>query len=90
MQVKLKNKDGTMHDVDVSSLIITLGNGETLEIADEKTSRPATIPEGVIVWRGKMPEEGASLEELKMSTCGLGMYPLASNMLHLFPYTFSK
>lgn len=44
----------------------------------------------VTVWGGKMPEEGATLDELKNTTRGLGVYPLAANMVHIFPYALRK
>ncbi|GEM_PF-723337 len=90
MKVTAKNENGTTQQLDVTSLIITLDNGETIEISDENKNRPGEVPEGVTVWGGKMPEEGATLDELKNTTRGLGVYPLAANMVHIFPYVLRK
>ncbi|EFH6731083.1 hypothetical protein ID517_002756 [Escherichia coli] len=87
MKIDAKNKNGETQHLEVSSLIITFSNGETIEITDESKVRPASIPEGVIVWGGRMPEEGATLDKLKEMTRCLGLYPLASNMVHIFPYS---
>ena len=90
MKVEAKNKNGSSHALEVTSLVITLSNGETIEISDEFEGRPADVPEGVTVWGGTIPKEGAALDELKASTRGLGVYPLAANMIHLFPRSLRK
>ncbi len=90
MKVEAKNKNGSSKSLKVTSLVITLSNGETIEISDEFESRTTDISEGVIVWGGRVPKEGASLDELKASTRGLGVYPLAANMIHIFPRSLSK
>ncbi len=64
MKIDIKNKMG-IHNTDVSSLIITLNNGETIEITDENKSRPIDIPEGVTVWGGRAPDKEASIDQLK-------------------------
>lgn len=87
MKIDAKNKNGETQHLEVSSLIITFSNGETIEITDEGRIRPTDLPEGVIVWGGRMPEEGATLDKLKDTTRCLGLYPLASNMVHIFPYS---
>jgi len=90
MKVQTKNENGEPLFLNVTSLVITLSNGETIEISDEMKSHPDDASEGVIVWGGRMPKEGASLDELKASTRGLGIYPLAANMIHLFPRSLRK
>ncbi len=90
MKVEAKNKNGSSQSLEVTSLVITLSSGETIEISDEFESRSAEVSEGVIVWGGTAPKEGASLDELKASTRGLGVYPLAANIIHLFPRPLGK
>ena len=85
MKVEFKNVTGEKQLLDVASLVVTLSNGETIEISEEKRDRPAHLSEGITVWGGRRPRENASLEELKASTRMLGIYPLAANTLHLFP-----
>lgn len=90
MKVQTKNENGEALFLEVTSLVITLSNGETIEISDEMKNRPDDLSEGVMVWGGRMPKEDASLDELKASTRGLGIYPLAANMIHLFPHSLRK
>ncbi|MGK3142240.1 hypothetical protein [Pantoea sp. C2G6] len=85
MKITLKHEDGTSQTQDVTSFIITLSSGETLEISEESAGRPAHLCEGVTVWGGRMPEQNASIDQLKAATRLLGIYPMAANMIHLFP-----
>lgn len=85
MKVELKDANGEYHSQEVASLVITLSNGETVEISEEKQSRPAHLAEGITIWGGRIPREDGSVEEWKASTRMLGIYPLAANTLHLFP-----
>lgn len=85
MKIEFKNATGENQSLDVTSLVITLSNGETIEISDEGQCRPSHLSEGITVWGGRMPRENAALDELKASTRPLGIYPLAANTLHLFP-----
>ena len=85
MKVELKNDTGESQLIEVSSIVITLGNGETVEISEEKQSRPAHLAEGITIWGGRIPREDGSVEEWNASTRMLGIYPLAANTLHLFP-----
>ncbi|EAP9800554.1 hypothetical protein WAF85_003120 [Salmonella enterica] len=85
MKVELKSAAGENQPQEVTSLVITLSNGETIEISEEKQGRPTDLSEGITIWGGRIPRENASLEELKESTRMLGIYPLAANTLHLYP-----
>ncbi|EFF0804035.1 hypothetical protein CCF15_004384 [Escherichia albertii] len=88
MKIDVRHENGETQYLEVSSLLIKFNNGETIEITDESNIRPADIPEGVTVWGGgRMPEEGVTLDKLKDTTRCLGLYPLASNMVHIFPYS---
>ncbi len=85
MKIEFKNSAGENQSLDVTSLVITLSNGETIEVSDEGQGRPPHLSEGVTVWGGRMPRENATLDELKASTRTLGIYPLAANTLNIFP-----
>jgi len=85
MKITFSKEDGTTVTQDISSLTITLNNGETLEISEDSEGRPPHLSEGVTLWGGKMPQENATLDELKSSTRVLGIYPLAANVIHVFP-----
>lgn len=43
MKIDAKNENGTTQHLEVSSLIITLSNGETIEITDENKNRPIDV-----------------------------------------------
>lgn len=85
MKIECKNSTREDHSLDVTLLVITLNNGETIEVSDEVQDRPSHLSEGITVWEGRMPRENAPLDELKALTRTLGIYPLAANTLHLFP-----
>jgi len=85
MKIEFKNSAGENQSLDVTSLVITLSNGDTVEVSDEGPARPPHLSEGITVWGGRMPGENATLDELKASTRTLGIYPLAANTLHIFP-----
>lgn len=85
MKVELKLADGTSQAFDALSLLITLSNGETLEVEGENENQPVHLSAGVTLWGGRIPQQNASLQELKASTRGLGVYPLAANIIHIFP-----
>lgn len=85
MKVELKNATGENQSLELTSLVINLSNGETIEISEEKQGRPTHLPEGITIWGGRIPLENANHEELKASTRMLGIYPLAANTLHIFP-----
>lgn len=85
MKVELKNTTGENQSLEVTSLVINLSSGETIEISEEKQGRPKHLSEGITIWGGRIPLENATHEELKASTRMLGIYPLAANTLHIFP-----
>lgn len=85
MKVELKDTTGENKPQEVASLVITLSNGETIEISEEKQGHPAHLAEGITILGGRIPQENASLEKLKESTRMLGIFPLAANTLHVYP-----
>lgn len=62
MKVELKNVNGENQPMEVASLIITLSNGETIEISEEKQGRPAHLSEGITIWGGRMPQRTLALK----------------------------
>ena len=85
MKLTFNKENGTSETQNVASLIITLNSDEKIEITEESSERPPHLSEGVTVWGGRVPKEGASLDELKVSTRSLSVYPLAANLIHIFP-----
>ncbi|WP_235589303.1 hypothetical protein [Type-D symbiont of Plautia stali] len=50
MKITLKDESGAAESREVSSLVITLSSGETIEIGEESQNRPSHLAEGVTVW----------------------------------------
>lgn len=90
MKVITKKENGTLHYSEATSVLILLNNGETLEISDEINKPPVDISMGVTVWGGRMPIEGDDSNKSKASMRNLGIYPLAANMIQLFPWPLQK
>ncbi|MBY6255772.1 hypothetical protein K3G69_04560 [Phytobacter diazotrophicus] len=85
MKIELKNANQILQTIEVTSIILTLSNGETLEMEEVEKCGPVHLSAGVNVWGGRLPEPNASLDTLKAASRTLGMYPLAANVVHLFP-----
>lgn len=63
-----------------SNVLIRLNNGKTLEVMEDYARR------GLLIWGGREPIPGLPMDEVKARTESLGLYPLASNLIHLFPW----
>ncbi|MGL5966468.1 MAG: hypothetical protein ACRCZ6_04725 [Kluyvera sp.] len=61
-------------------LVIALNNGKTLEVMEDYSKN------GLLVWGGREPISGLPLEELQKRTESIGCFPLAGNLVHLYPY----
>ncbi|WP_151740373.1 hypothetical protein [Acinetobacter nosocomialis] len=60
------------------NVVIELKNGKTIEVLEDYTKK------GLLVWGGREPISGLSIEQLKERTESLGIYPMASNVIYLF------
>lgn len=76
----IADAEGDLRPVKENKLMIELSNGKTLEIMADYGKK------GLLIWGGREPIVGLPLEELQKRTESLGIYPLASNVVHLFPY----
>ncbi|MBW9459909.1 hypothetical protein FHC49_00520 [Kluyvera sp. EC_51] len=72
--------DGALHHVKENKLLIALNNGKTVEVMADYANK------GLLIWGGREPIAGLPLEEARKRTESLGLFPLASNVVHLFPY----
>lgn len=71
---------GVLHQVKDNRLLIALNNGKTVEVMADYANK------GLLIWGGREPIAGLSQEEARKRTESLGLFPLASNVVHLFPY----
>ncbi|MFW1646863.1 hypothetical protein [Acinetobacter nosocomialis] len=62
------------------NVVIELKNGKTIEVLEDYAKK------GLLVWGGREPISGLSIEQLKEKTESLGIYPMASNVIYLFPF----
>jgi hypothetical protein len=88
MKIFITDNDGNLIPVDGKSVVIELNSGGTIEIAEEYSRDD--VPEGINLWGGREPSPSLSFEEIKARTEGLGVYPIAANALHVFPYKLSS
>ncbi|MCU6172683.1 hypothetical protein [Citrobacter cronae] len=88
MKIFITDNDGNLIPVDGKSVVIELNNGKTIEIAEEYGRDD--IPEGINLWGGREPSPSLPFEEIKARTESLGVYPIAANALHVFPYKISS
>ncbi|MDO8232986.1 MULTISPECIES: hypothetical protein [Citrobacter freundii complex] len=88
MKIFITDNDGNLIPVEGKSVVIELNNGKTIEIAEEYGRDD--IPEGINLWGGREPSPSLPFEEIKARTESLGVYPIAANALHVFPYKISS
>ncbi|MBP1515354.1 hypothetical protein ABLT95_14110 [Acinetobacter nosocomialis] len=62
------------------NVVIELKNGKTIEVLEDYAKK------GLLVWDGREPISGLSIEQLKERTESLGIYPMASNVIYVFPF----
>ncbi|ELW81944.1 TPA: hypothetical protein PJH62_003148 [Acinetobacter nosocomialis] len=65
------------------NVVIELKSGKTIEVLEDYAKK------GLLVWGGREPISGLSIEQLKERTESLGIYPMASNVIYLFPFKLS-
>lgn len=62
------------------NVVLELNNGKTLEVMEDYAKK------GLLVWGGREPILGLPLEKTKNRTESLGLYPLGTNVVHVFPF----
>ena len=80
MALFIADAEGALRPLIENKLLIELRNGKTVEIMADYANK------GLLIWGGREPIAGLPLEETRKRTESLGLFPLASNVVHLFPY----
>jgi hypothetical protein len=78
MDLFIFEQDGQLIPLTRKNVVIELNNGKTLEVVEDYAKK------GLLVWGGREPVSGLTLNEAKERTESLGIYPLAANMIHVF------
>ncbi|MEQ1067194.1 hypothetical protein ABLB96_11050 [Acinetobacter sp. XH1741] len=60
--------------------MLELNNGKTIEVLKDYAQK------GLLVWGGREPISGLSIEQLKERTENVGIYPMSSNVIYVFPF----
>ncbi|HCW0178216.1 hypothetical protein GW742_13380 [Citrobacter freundii] len=76
----IADDDGSLQPVKQNRVVIALDNGKTLEFMEHYAKS------GLLVWGGREPDPQLPFEEVKQRTESLGLYLLAGNVVHVFPY----
>lgn len=74
------DENAQLFSIKEKNVVIELKNGKTIEVLEDYAKK------GLLVWGGREPISGLSIEQLKERTESLGIYPMASNVIYLFPF----
>jgi len=74
------DENAQLFPIKEKNVVIELKNGKTIEVLEDYAKK------GLLVWGGREPISGLSIEQLKERTESLGIYPMASNVIYLFPF----
>ncbi|MDO7229145.1 hypothetical protein [Acinetobacter nosocomialis] len=74
------DENAQLFPIKEKNVVIELKNGKTIEVLEDYAKK------GLLVWGGREPISGLSIEQLKEKTESLGIYPMASNVIYLFPF----
>lgn len=76
----ISGDDGCLKAVKGGGVVAELSNGKMLEIQEDYAKS------GLLVWGGRAPLPALSPEDLRDRAENLGIYPVCSNIIHVFPY----
>ncbi|MDO7210095.1 hypothetical protein Q5M48_18165 [Acinetobacter nosocomialis] len=74
------DENAQLFPIKEKNVVIELKNGKSIEVHEDYAKK------GLLVWGGREPISGLSIEQLKERTESLGIYPMASNVIYLFPF----
>ncbi len=74
------DENAQLFPIKEKNVVIELKNGKTIEVHEDYAKK------GLLVWGGREPISGLSIEQLKERTESLGIYPMASNVIYVFPF----
>lgn len=80
MELFISEDNGHLIPLTSKNVVLELNNGKTLEVVEDYAKK------GLLIWGGREPVSGLTLNEAKERTESLGIYPLAANMIHVFAY----
>lgn len=80
VEMFLSDDDDCLHALEGGHVVVELGNGKCLEFTGGHENKE------LLVWGGREPQSEMPLESLKGRTESLGIYPMASNVVHVFPF----
>jgi len=83
MKVFISDENDLQQPVNERSIVIELKNGKSLEFLEDHARR------GLLIWGGREPVPGLPPEDMVKRTESIGIYPKASNIIHVFPYKIS-
>ncbi|HAV17512.1 MAG TPA: hypothetical protein DCW91_09830, partial [Acinetobacter nosocomialis] len=70
------DENAQLFPIKEKNVVIELKNGKTIEVLEDYAKK------GLLVWGGREPISGFSIEQLKERTESLGIYPMASNVIY--------
>ena len=74
------DENAQLFPIKEKNVVIELKNGKTIEVLEDYAKK------GLLVWGGREPISVFSIEQLIERTESLGIYPMASNVIYLFPF----
>lgn len=83
MKIFITDTAGDLRQVEGESVVIMLDNGRTLEITPELN--PSAQGKQAVIWGGRVPKEGMTIETLKKQTERLILSPSAANCVSVRP-----
>lgn len=78
------DENAELQPIKEKNVVIELNNGKTIEVLEDYAKK------GLLVWGGREPVTGHTIEQLKERTENLGIYPMASNVIYLFPLSYPE
>jgi len=76
----ITNENAELQPIKAKNVLLELNNGKTIEVLEDYAQK------GLLVWGGREPISGLSIEQLKERTENVGIYPMASNVIYVFPF----
>jgi len=76
----MTNENAELQPIKAKNVVLELNNGKTIEVLEDYAQK------GLLVWGGREPISGLSIEQLKERTENVGIYPMSSNVIYVFPF----
>jgi len=76
----ITHEHAELQPIQEKNVVIELNNGKTLEVLEDYAQQ------GLLVWGGREPIPELPIEKAKERTESVGIYPMASNVIYVFPF----